>query len=390
MKRVDLGGLGLDRGGHLLVKRALAGVLHGEAIAVTGGPPDLLPQLNAFCRLNGHLLEILPAGELVVRRGTTDDVRRRTAGRIVGYPPATRPPATWGLAARGATIEDGSPPFEFSLDDKDAIWSDDAARIYAQAASAQWDPATAVPWDAPFELLDDVEDAVVQVMTYLVENETAALVVPARFLGKIHPHFREVVAVLAVQVADEARHIDVFTRRAGLRRAELGLSTAGGQASLKTLLDEPDFALASFLLSVLGEGSFLSLLTFLRDHAPDPITRRVAELSGQDEARHVAFGLSHLERHVGVDPRTRERLAAAIRRRHDALAHTSGLNDEVFDALVLLGAGSYEPAAIARGWDAVVRLTTEMDAGRRRRLLRLGFTDVEAEELSSLHTRNFM
>jgi len=390
VKRVDLGGLGLDRGGHLLVKRALAGAVPGEAIAVTGGPPDLLPQLNAFCRLNGHVLEALPAGELAVRRGTTDDVRRRTAARIVAHPPATRPPATWGLAARGARVEDGSPAVDFSLDDKDAIWSDDAARIYAQAASAQWDPATAVPWDAPLDLPDDVEDAVVQVMTYLVENETAALVVPARFLGKIHPHFREVVAVLAVQVADEARHIDVFTRRAGMRRAELGLSTAGGQASLKTLIDEPDFALASFLLSVLGEGSFLSLLTFLRDHAPDPITRRVAELSGQDEARHVAFGLSHLERHVGMDPRTRERLAAAIRRRHDVLAHTSGLNDEVFDALVLLGAGSYEPAAIARGWDAVVRLTTEMDAGRRRRLLRLGFTDVEAEELSSLHTRNFM
>ena len=28
-------------------------------------------------------------------------------------------------------------------------------------------------------------------MTYLVENEQAALMVPARFLGRIHPHFRE-------------------------------------------------------------------------------------------------------------------------------------------------------------------------------------------------------
>lgn len=49
--------------------------------------------------------------------------------------------------------------------------------------------------------------------------------------------------------------VDVFTRRARLRRNALGLSTVGGQASLKTLVDEPDFALASFLLSVLVEGS---------------------------------------------------------------------------------------------------------------------------------------
>jgi len=59
----------------------------------------------------------------------------------------------------------------------------------------------------------------------------------------------------------------------------LGLSTAGGQASLATLFDEPDFAIASFLLAVLGEGSFLSLLWFIRDHAPDPSTREVARLA---------------------------------------------------------------------------------------------------------------
>src|ERR1051325_1824353 len=99
-------------------------------------------------------------------------------------------------------------------------------------------------------------------MTYLVENETAALLVPARFVAELHPHFREVMQLLAIQAADEARHIEVFTRRALLRRNELGLSSAGGQASLKTLLDEADFALASFLLSVLGEGTFLGLLWF--------------------------------------------------------------------------------------------------------------------------------
>ena len=53
-------------------------------------------------------------------------------------------------------------------------------------------------------LPDEVEDAVVQVMTYLVENENAALLVPARFLGQMHPHFREVLQCLAITIADEA------------------------------------------------------------------------------------------------------------------------------------------------------------------------------------------
>ena len=109
--------------------------------------------------------------------------------------------------------------------------------------------------------------------------------------------------VLAIQAADEARHIEVFTRRARLKRDELGLSTVGGQASLKTLVDEPDFAIASFLLSVLGEGTFLSLLWFIERYAPDPVTATVARLAAQDEARHVAFGLAHLSQHLSARAR---------------------------------------------------------------------------------------
>jgi hypothetical protein len=303
---------------------------------------------------------------------------------------AQRAPARWGLAARGAVVEAGGPEFPFPLDARAAVWTDAAPTIYRQAAAAQWDPATAVDWDAAFDLDDDVEEAVVQVMTYLVENENAALVVPARFLGRIHPHFREVVAVLAVQVADEARHVEVFTRRAQLRGRPLGLSTVGGQSSLLTLLEEPDFALAHFLLSVLGEGTFLHLLSFLERHAPDPVTARVCHLALADEARHVAFGMAHLASVLEADPGLRPRLAAAIHQRHDALAQTSGLNREVFDALVVLAAGSWSPEAVGAGFAQVQGLNTEMDDGRRRRLVKLGFPTQEAAALSSLHTRNFM
>ncbi|HMV67442.1 MAG TPA: ferritin-like domain-containing protein, partial [Myxococcota bacterium] len=278
----------------------------------------------------------------------------------------------------------------FRLDEAAGLWTDDAPRLYAQAAAAQWDPATAIPWDAPFDLPDDVEDAVVQVMTYLAENETVALLVPARFLAQVHPHFREILQLLAVQVADEARHLDVFARRATLRGRVPGLSTAGGQASLTTLLDEPDHAMAMFLLSVLGEGSFLALLRFLERHAPDPVTAAVARLAAQDEARHVAFALAHLERHVAADQALPARLARAVELRHDALRHTSGLNEEVFDALVLLAAGGWAPERLAQGWDAVVALQAEMDNGRQVRLRRLGFDAEAAARLSALHTRNFM
>ena len=182
------------------------------------------------------------------------------------------------------------------------MWAELAARLYAQAAAGQWDPATAIDWTAASTCPPEVEPAVVQVMTYLVENEQAALLVPARFVGRIHPHYREVLQLLAVQLADEARHVEVFTRRARLGGAELGVSGAGGRASLQTLLDEPDFSSPTFLLSVLGEGTLPHLLSFLERHAPDPVTAAVAHLALQDEARHVAFGVAHLERAAGGRP----------------------------------------------------------------------------------------
>ncbi len=227
-------------------------------------------------------------------------------------------------------------------------------------------------------------------MTFLVENEEAALVVPSRFLGQVHPHFREIQQVLAVTAADEARHIEVFSRRATLHGHDLALSSVGGRMSLQTLLDEPDFAIASFLLSVMGEGTFVSLLSFLEHHAPDPVTRRIAHLTRNDEARHVAFAMAHLERHAEIEPAIRGRLAAAVERRHGSLQHTAGLNDEVFDALVLLAAGAATPERIRSGWDAVQDLQRDMADARQGRLARLGFTPGEAEHIAELHTRNFM
>ncbi|MGH9264027.1 MAG: ferritin-like domain-containing protein [Acidimicrobiales bacterium] len=387
MSTLDLGDLGLDRGGHLLLKRALAGVGVGERVEVRGSVPELAVHVRAWCRAQGHGYD-WP----YVVRGDAEGARVRGA-EVAGGPDdvVERPPATWGLAARGAVVEAGGPAFPFALDEKAAVWTDAAAGIYRQAVASQWDPATAVAWDEPFELPEEVEAAVVQVMTYLIENENAALVVPARFLGRIHPHFREVVGVLAVQVADEARHVEVFTRRAELKGAgPLGLSTVGGQASLLTLVEEPDFALAHFLLSVLGEGTFLSLLSFLERYAPDPVTRRVTHLALADEARHVAFGMAHMEAVLGDDPGLLPRLATAVRRRHDALSHTAGLNAEVFDALVVLAAGAFTPAAVAAGFARVQALEADMDEGRRRRLAKLGFPPREAAELAELHTRNFM
>jgi hypothetical protein len=392
--RIDLGRLGFDHGAHLLVDRALRSLPTGGRLRVVGSDPALGVHLRGWCRAKGHDFAVDPVAGYEVVRGSADQQRWVAAERAGGARPdgiVRRPPAHWGLAARGALVEAGGPsPAWFDLADRDVVWADLAPRLYAHAAAAQWDPATAVDWTAVTDLPPEIEAAVVQVMTYLVENEQAALVIPARLLARMHPHFREVQQLLAVQAADEARHVEVFTRRALLHGNQMGTSSVGGRASLTSLLAESDFTLASFLLSVLGEGSFLALLAFLDEHAPDPVTRQATRLARVDEARHVAFGVAHLEHQAALDPTLRGRLRTAIERRHDALADTTGLNADVFDALIVLAAGEWTPVAIARGHRAVQAMKRAMDDGRRQRLTRLGFPPDEAAELSAIHTRNFM
>jgi hypothetical protein len=394
---IDIETLSFASGAHLLLKRALRELPAGGRLGIRAAAPDFAVHLRGWCRAQGH--EYVEGDDQFaawIVRGAAADGRWRQVERA-GWADAREddavlaaPPANWGFAARGAAVEPGGPAFHYPLQTKEQVWSENVPKLYAQAVTAQWNPQTAFKWEEPFTLEEEVEQAVVQVMTYLIENENAALQVPARFIAQIHPHFREVLQLLAIQIADEARHVEVFTRRATLRGRELGWSTVSGQQSLKTLLDEPDFALASFLLSVLGEGTFLNLLWFLERHAPDPLTREIVRLVAQDEARHVAFGIGHLQYQLAADPALRQRLAMAVTRRHEGLAQTAGLNEEVFDALVLLAAGSWQPGDIAAGYARVQTLKAEMHAGRKARLEKLGFGDAEAAELSGLHTRNFM
>lgn len=397
---VALGALGFDAGAHLLVKHALAPLDVGAAVAVQGSAPGWQAQLAAWCQAQGHALQ-MPAGwvqapQLQLRKGAAQAGRWRAAAHT-GHSDAQQPGAVaeqaqphWGLAARGAQVEQGAPAFAFRLSDKADFWTDSAADLYAQAVAAQWNADTAIDWDDAPELPAPIEDAIVQIMTYMVENENAALLVPARFLGELHPHYRELQAALAIQVADEARHIDVFTRRIRRHGRQPALSTAGGQASLMSLLDEKDFSVAGFLLSVLGEGTFVNLLQFLQTEAPDPLTRQICRLAARDEARHVALGMSHLLYRLQREPQFRHRLAQAVEARHDALAGTAGLNEEVFDALILVAAGEMTPEAIARGARRVQQLMQDMADGRYTKLVRLGFDKAQAEALASLHTRNFM
>jgi hypothetical protein len=141
---------------------------------------------------------------------------------------------------------------------------------------------------------------------------------------------------------------------------------------------------------VLGEGTFLDLLRFIEQHAPDECTKEIARRTRTDESRHVHFGLAHVRHALANDPSLFGRLESAVRRRSASLHGVGGVPAPVQDALTMLAAGSTDPRAIASGHEQFRALIDTMHRGRVKRLLNAGFTSDQAEIMSGLHTPNFM
>jgi TusA-related sulfurtransferase len=399
LKTIDIKKLGFDQGAHLLLKQALKKIEVGSSVVVLGDKSDLNSQVRAWCRLKGFDSEDVSidgrSGAKVTKKPESES--RWTNAFYTGSSFAEKKDgvldqasSSWGLAARGAIVEAGVPQMHFSLNKKNEIWSENLKELYHQAVNAQWNQNTDIDWDLPFENSEEIEQAIVQVFTYMVENEQAAMIIPTRFLGQVHPHYTETQQLMAIQIADEARHIDTFNRRIALKNNEPARSTSGGQESLKSLIDQKDFSVSELLLSVLGEGTFVNLLNFLQEFAPDPVTKQIAALAARDESRHVAFGMVHLLNRLKAEPEFRSTLENAIEGRSESLSGTTGLNEDVFDSLLIIGAGAVDAEKIPQGFSRVQELMLKMQEGRTTRLIRLGFDKKKAEYLASLHTKNFM
>ncbi|HYK03795.1 MAG TPA: ferritin-like domain-containing protein [Thermoanaerobaculia bacterium] len=389
---VDGGDLPLGGGLLSLVRPALTLLEPDGVLAVLSRSSSVAEDLASWCRAERH--EYLGA-EAAGDRMTRHLVRR---GRFSVHRPAVpvdphlpeRADASTGFAPNGSVVEPGGPRYPFDLVERDRVTAPEVAELYEQAVAAQWSAARDIPWSTIPRHEAALELAVRQVMTFLAENELSALYVPSRFIARLHPAYVGVAMFLATQMQDESRHIDVFLRRAHATGSPPAISSASTSRSLHSLLEIDNFTEASFLLSVLGEGTFLDLLAFVERFAPDEATAELARRARIDEARHVHFGLSHVRHALAHDGTLYPRLEAAVRHRAATLAGIGGVPAPVQDALTIYAAGASDPRRVARGHEAFRELLATMHEGRIRRLRSAGFTAEQAAAISDLHTPNFM
>jgi hypothetical protein len=220
-----------------------------------------------------------------------------------GEPPAV--PHGMTMLPRGAVAREGVPRVGYTLE-RDDVWSQNATLLYEEAVQRQWSSATDIPWDTLEPLPDDIERAMSQLCTFLTEVEFIAGDAPGQWLPSISNEHYEIKLYIASQIMDEARHLDVFRKRALANGG--GLMSGGPGSGLRSIISARDFSEMSAIMHIIGEGFIQSLFRSGELLSHNEAEKRMFRLAAQDESRHVSFGVMHMKHLLENQPERREEI----------------------------------------------------------------------------------
>lgn len=233
---------------------------------------------------------------------------------------------------RGSIARTGVPRVgNYSVKTKSDVWLRNGSELYEEAVARQWSSATDIPWNTIKPLPDDIERAECQLATFITEIEFVAGDVPGKWISQVTPDYYEPRMYLVSQVMDEARHLDVFRKRALANGGGLMRRNGGVQSVVGGNIDSArDFTEMSARLHISGEGSVLTLFRMGELMSYNDAEKHIYRLCAQDESRHVAFGVMHLKYLGSIETDRREEIQSYL--------------DEAERALVI-GASGQNPAA---------------------------------------------
>ncbi len=263
----------------------------------------------------------------------------------------------------------------YTIRSKSEIWLDNASFLYEEALQRQWSSATDIPWETIKPLPDDIEQAECQLATFLTEVEFVAGDVPAKWISKITPDYFEPRHVLLAQVADEARHMEVFRKRALANGGGL-MEATGATAGFVGGIDlSRDFTEMSTKLHLGGEGSVLTIFRLGELMAYNDAEKTIYRLCAQDEARHVAFGVMHLRYMFIEAPERREEIECYLDEAESSVltdaANPAGELPHTSEPLcILLGGGKDK---FDEGYKKLVALRRRQLQEYKKRVISAGF-----------------
>ena len=243
---------------------------------------------------------------------------------------------------RGAIPRPGAQRFGPNYQKKADVWSENCVMLYEEATQRQWSSARDIPWETLEALPDEIERAMCQLCTMLTEVEFIAGDVPGQWMPFVSAQDFEAGLFLMSQIMDEARHTDVFRKRALANGG--GLLAQGAGLGLRTLIEARDFTEMSVLMHVQAEGFVQSMFRMGELIGQTDADKRIFRMSAQDESRHLAFGVMHLKYVLDTEPDRREEIHHYLDKAEgDAAGGGSGdvTFPPVFESLcLLLGGGA--------------------------------------------------
>jgi hypothetical protein len=268
------------------------------------------------------------------------------------------------LSPRGsvrAEHRDRMPELEaYTLLDKYEMWADNVSTLYEEAKSRQWNSTTDIPWSELEPVSEDLEKAACQFSTFLSEVEFVAGDFPSRWIYKIPADFFEVKNFLVTQMMDEARHMEVFRKRALAGGGGLLHASPAFEWSMKAILEAPTHTMGTYLLNLLGEGFVLSVFRAGEFLARTHVDREIFRRCMQDEARHVAYGTMELKSYLENHPDP----AVALANMHrfadlgELVLFTSFVDPCLLEPIAVLMGGSL--AEIDEGFEGISFLWTTL------------------------------
>lgn len=253
----------------------------------------------------------------------------------------------YSMAARGSQIVPGLPDLGYTINRKSDVWSENVAALYEEAKTRRWAPAVDIDWPAlkVAPLPDGLEAAMSQLCTSLEEIALVMMEFPSRWVPSINQEFLELKSYLCTQMIDEARHVEVFRKRAlagsGLKRA-----SASAEQALKEILFAETYPEASLGCNVMLASLLLSVFRLAATFSP--VDARIFRLCMQDTARELAYGMGHIRYHLLHQPQRVAHLQDFL----DRTEHTFfgiAASPELLEPLILLAGRGITKTAIADG-----------------------------------------
>jgi hypothetical protein len=193
--------------------------------------------------------------------------------------------------------------------------------LYDRAKGAQWNASTDVDWsvEVPFgaPLADDSRYSIASfeaspmarrgrrmwdifrwelqawMVSQFLHGEQGAMVAAAR-LAEMAPDL-ESKSCAAIQVADEARHVEVFSRYLHEKLRTVYPVSAALESLLMDILGDARWDITAVGMQIIVEALAMAAFRLADRTFHDDLIKEITRLVARDEARHVSFGVLSLE-----------------------------------------------------------------------------------------------